>query len=153
MLVLRAAAVSLAVLMTPVAVNAECVTVPSKSGAREPVAKPSLVFSGTVTAADAARYLVSFQGERVWSGELRRESTFFVAPVIEGAQASSFRAGTRYLVTVYGLIRVFNAEEAASSAVPAGTLFVAFGCGDGPTPLAEAKVALARLGRGRAPTP
>jgi hypothetical protein len=145
--------VLLAALMMPVATNAECVHVPSNSGTREEVAKPTLIFSGTVTAADPARYVVSFQVERVWAGQLRRESTFFVAPVVEGAQASSFHAGTRYLVTVYGPVRAFTAEEAASAAVPAGTLFVAFGCGDGPMPLAEAKDALTRLGRGCAPTP
>lgn len=154
-LVLLAAAL-IAVLLTPVATSAECVTVTgpaSRSVPRAQVAKPALVFSGTVTATDPARYLVSFQVERVWTGQLRRDSTFFVAPVVEGAQASSFHAGTRYLVTVYGSVRVLNAEDAASADVPAGTLFVAFGCGDGPTPITEAKDALTRLGRGRAPTP
>jgi len=92
------------------------------------VAKPTLVFSGTVTAVDQARYIVAFRVERVWNGELRRESTFFVAPVVEGAQASSFHAGTRYLVAVYGTVRIFNAEDAGSAAVPTPTLFVAFGC-------------------------
>jgi hypothetical protein len=149
-------AVLLAALMTRVATNAECVTVtappPSKSQPPEQVAKPTLVFSGTVTAVVPDRYLVSFQVELVWSGQLRRESTFFVAPVVEGAQASSFRTGVSYLVTVFGSVQVVKAEE-ASLDVPVGTVLVSFGCGDGPIPLAEAKEALTRLGRGRAPTP
>jgi hypothetical protein len=57
---------------------------------------------------------------RVWTGELRRDSTFFIAPVVEGAQASSFRVGTGYLVTVYGSVSVFNADDAASAAEPTG---------------------------------
>lgn len=147
--------VLLAALMMPVATNAECVTVTLRpyGELREPVAKPGLIFIGTVTTVEPDRYLVSFQVERVWTGQLRRETTFFVAPVVEGAGVSSFHAGTRYLVTAYGNVYVYNAEEAASGALPPGTLGIAFGCGDGPTPFAEAKDALNRLGRGRAPTP
>jgi hypothetical protein len=147
--------VLLAALTMPVATNAECVTVtaPASKELLEPPAKPALVFSGTVTTVYPDRYLVSFQVERVWTGQLRRETTFFVAPVLEGAQASSFHAGTRYLVTAYGNVHVFSPEDVASGALPAGTLGIAFGCGDGPMPLAEAKDALNRLGRGRAPTP
>jgi hypothetical protein len=92
-----------------------------------------------VTAVDPDRYLVSFQVERVWTGQLRRATTFFVAPVVEGAGN--------------GNVHVYGAEDAASDDLPVGTLGIAFGCGDGPTPLAEAKDALNRLGRGRAPAP
>jgi hypothetical protein len=69
-------------LMMPVATNAECVTVtaPPSTEPVEPLAKPALIFSGTVTAVDPDRYLVSFQVERVWTGQLRRATTFFVAP-------------------------------------------------------------------------
>jgi hypothetical protein len=147
--------VFLAALMMPVATNAECVTVtaPPSTEPVEPLAKPALIFSGTVTAVDPDRYLVSFQVERVWTGQLRRATTFFVAPVVEGAGISSFRTGNRYLLTVYGNVHVYGAEDAASDDLPVGTLGIAFGCGDGPTPLAEAKDALNRLGRGRAPAP
>lgn len=140
--------------MMPVATSAECVTVtdpPSKEPI-EPLAKPALIFSGTVTTLDADRYLVSFQVERVWTGQLRRATTFFVAPVVEGAGISAFRTGNRDLVTVYGNVHVYSAEDAASDDLPAGTLGIAFGCGDGPTPLAEAQDALNRLGPRRAPT-
>jgi hypothetical protein len=84
--------VLLAALMMPVATNAECVTVtvPPSKEPLEPLAKPALIFSGTVTTVYPDRYLVSFQVDRVWAGQLRRETTFFVAPVVEGAQASSF---------------------------------------------------------------
>lgn len=142
-------------LATPLVAHAECVSVTLPKGQRYagPVAKPTLVFSGTVTAADSEKYTVSFIVDRVWTGQLHRNTTIVVAPVVEGAQATSFQTGEAYLVTAYSPIYVFSANDVAATGVAAGTLGVAFGCGDGPVPLADAKELLKSLGRGRAPAP
>src|SRR5690349_10540656 len=91
----------IALALVPVVARAECVTIQLPEGERYsgPVAKPSLIFSGTVTATDIEKYTVSFTVERVWTGELRRQTTLLVVPVVEGAQATSFHTGESYLVT------------------------------------------------------
>jgi hypothetical protein len=143
----------LTVILAPGAVQAECVTVPIGKAPPGPVAKPTLVFSGTVTEVDHERYTVSFAVDRVWTGPLKTATTFFIAPVVEGATARSFRPGNAYLVTSYQLVKVFTARDEASTGLPPGTVGVSFGCGDGPVPISEAGAQLKRLGRGRAPLP
>jgi hypothetical protein len=142
-----------ALLAAPPAASAECVTVkvPPGERLRGPVAKPTLVFSGTVTGVDHELYTVSFAIDRVWTGTLRKGTTFFVAPAVEGASTYSFRPGTAYLVTSHNSVIVFGPADEASTGLPAGTVGVSFGCGDGPRPLSEARAELGRLSRGRAP--
>lgn len=115
--------------------------------------KPTLVFSGTVTATNIEKYTVAFNVTRVWQGQLRRETTFFVVPGIEGAGVGSFRTGSAYLVTTYMPIDVFGAEDVAVTGLPAGTVSIWFGCIGGPVPLADASEELKRLGPGRPPQP
>jgi len=135
----------------PIASQAECVTVPIEKAPTGPVAKPTLVFSGTVTAVDLERFTVSIEVDRVWAGRLRKSTKLIVVGGIEGgATAHSFKPGTAYLVSYLGDIHRFAVVEPD---FPAGTLGVLFGCGDGPVPLSEAAAELKRLGRGRAPLP
>ena len=141
-----------ALLAAPAAAGADCVTITVPDGARPrgPFAKPTLVFSGTVTAVDIERLTVSFDVDRVWKGRLRKATKLIVAGGIEGATVHSFKLGTAYLVSYFGDIHRFAVVEPY---FPAGALGVAFGCGDGPIPLSEASAELKRLGRGRAPLP
>ena len=149
-------------LLTPVLAQAECISVPilpgvsRLEGVRDSagrVVEPTLVFSGTVTATHAEKYTVSFEVARVWRGQLSRETTFFVAPVVEGAGAGAFHAGSAYLVTTYSPINVFGPEDVASTGLLAGTVGVSFGCIDGPILLTNASEELKRLGPGRPPRP
>lgn len=157
-----AIAVVISGLLTSVPAHAECRTMSMPAGtavrlgvrdSHGRVVKPVLVFSGTVTATDPEKYTVTFTISRVWQGELRRETTFVVAPVIEGAGVGSFKTGSTYLVTTYAPITVFGAEDAGATELRPGTVGISFGCIDGPVLLAEASKELKRLGRGRPPTP
>ena len=149
-------------LLTPVLAQAECVGVPVRpgvsilQGVRDSdgrVVEPTLVFSGTVTATHTEKYTVSFEVARVWRGQLRRETTLFVVPGVEGAGVGSFQTGLAYLVTTYAPTHVFGPEDVASTGLPAGTVGVSFGCIDGPMLLADASEELKRLGAGRLPRP
>jgi hypothetical protein len=142
-------------LTMPLAAQAECVTVRLPKGERYtgPVAKPTLIFSGTVTGTNRDKYTVSFDVNRVWRGHLRRETILFVVPLVEGTQATFFKTGSAYLVAVYLPLHVFSEEDAATTGTVAGTLGVMFGCGDEPVLLANASESLKRLGRGKPPRP
>jgi hypothetical protein len=150
-----AVAVVVLALTVPILAQAECVTVTLPKGERYtgPIPKPTLVFSGTVTATDIERYTVSFDIARVWRGQLRRKTTFFVAPMLEGAGVRSFQTGSAYLVTTYAPIGVFGPEDVAATGLLSGTVGISFGCIDGPVPLADASQEFKRLGPGRAPRP
>jgi hypothetical protein len=117
------------------------------------VAKPTLAFSGTVTAMNVDEYTVSFTVDRVWKGQLRRETTLFVAPVTEGFGMRAFQTGEAYLVIVYYKIYVFTPKDVAETGMPAGTVSVIFGWIGGPVPLGDEREELKRLGRGHAPRP
>lgn len=149
-------------LLMPVLARAECRSVrlspgvKVQSGVRDAngrVVEPTLIFSGTVTATNTDKYTVAFNVARVWRGQLRRETTLFVAPMIEGAGVTSFKTGSAYLVTTYAPITVFGPEDVAATELPAGTIGVLFGCIDGPVLLADASKDLKRLGPGRPPQP
>jgi hypothetical protein len=100
-------------LATPLVAQAECVSITLPKGQRYngPVAKPTLAFSGTVTAMNVDEYTVSFTVDRVWKGQLRRETTLFVAPVTEGVGMRAFQTGEAYLVIVYYKIYVFTPKD------------------------------------------
>jgi hypothetical protein len=141
-------------LTVPPIAHAECVTVTPLKGEKSTgrVAKPTLVFRGTVTSTDREKYLVSFNVDRVWQGQLRRETTFFVVPVIEGSGVGSFQPGSAYLVTTYAPVNVFGPpEDVAATGLLSGTVGIGFGCLGGPVPLADASQELKRLGPGRPP--
>ena len=146
------ALLAVALLAVPAAAGAGCVAVqlPKGEKIRGPVAKPTLVFSGTVTSINLDRLTVSIDVDRVWTGRLRKATTLVVAGGLEGATVKSFETGKAYLVRYFGDPQPFPVVEPDC---PAGTLGVAFSCGDGPTLLAEAGTELKRLGRGRAPLP
>jgi hypothetical protein len=150
-----AIAIVVIALATPLVAQAECVSITLPEGQRYtgPVAKPTLAFSGTVTAMNSAEYSVSFRVDRVYKGQLRRETTLIVAPLTEGVGVRAFQTGEAYLVIVYDKVYVFTPKDVAETGIPAGTLGVTFGCIGGPVPLAYAKEELKRLGRGRAPRP
>lgn len=93
------------------------------------------------------------QGRSCVEGQLRRDTTLFVAPVVEGATVTAFKTGSAYLVIAWLPLHIFNAADIAATGIPAGTVGVAFGCGDGPMPLADATAVLKELGRGREPRP
>lgn len=134
--------------------EAECLAITLKKGERlkGPVPRPTLVFSGTVTATNPAQYTVSVDVDRVWKGQLRRHTTLWAAPVTEGIGVSYFQVGEQYLVTLYQRNYVFTSKDAAEGTPPAGTVGVMFGC-DTPERLSEAKESLKHLGRGKAPLP
>ena len=140
-------------LATPIVAQAECVTIPIPKGERHTVTTPGLAFSGTVTATDINKLTVSFNVDRVWHGELRRDATMFVNPVLEGARVTAFQIGETYLVVAYQPVYVFTAEELTGTGLGVGTFGVSFGCGDGPLRLADATSWLTQLGRGREPRP
>jgi hypothetical protein len=157
-----AIAVLITALLTPVLAQAECLSVPVPPGVSVPlgardsdgrVVEPTLVFSGIVTATNIEKYTVSFNIARVWQGQLRRETTFFVVPMVEGASVRSFQTGSAYLVTTYAPINVFGPEDVAVTGLLSGTVGISFGCIDGPVPLADASEELKRLGSGRPPQP
>jgi len=85
-------------------------------------------------------------------GVLRRETTLFVVPPLEGfTTAQSFHPGTTYIVILQTPVVTLEKQDVEHSALPAGTLGVFFNCG-GPLPLAQAsKDFLKRLGPGRLP--
>jgi hypothetical protein len=148
--------------LSPQIAQAECVSVPVPSGVKvRPgvrdgaghLIKPTLVFSGTVTATNTEKYTISFLVARVWRGQLRRETTFFVTPLVEGASVGSFQTGSAYLVSTYAPTTVFGPEDVAPTGLLAGTVGISFGCIDGPVLLTDASEELKRLGRGRPPQP
>jgi hypothetical protein len=154
MFVLRTAAMVLAVVLTPLLAHAECITAQLPKGAKPSgdALKPTLIFSGTVTAKtrQPGGRLVTFAVDRVWVGHPKRETTIFDV-TFEGTGLAPVIQGEKYLVTAYFDPVVFDSKDAEATKLPAGTMGISFGCSDAALPLEEAKSLLRRLGPGHPP--
>jgi len=154
-LMLRTAIV-LAVVVTPLVARAECVAVKTPPGAKrsrdDP--KPTLIFSGTVTAKTSppGGRLVTFAVDRVWVGDPKRETTIFDV-TFEGTGLAQVTQGQKYLVTSYFKPVVLDSKDADATKLPAGTLGVEFGCFDAAVVFEKSQSLLKSLGPGRPPRP
>ena len=141
-----------AILLFPYQATAECVIAPPVFFARD----ATVVFSGTVTkevevtSALARRnaQFVSFNVDRVWQGEVRRQ--FDVYSFTRSPERYALQVGTRYLVFAH----IASDEERADLSVREREAFVVGHCGDGTLKFREVSPAeLAELGPGTAPRP
>jgi hypothetical protein len=116
---------------------------------------PDLAFSGTIISVDsrAGVDFVSFEVDRVWSGQVHRKETLAVGYGIESNTNAEFvRIGTRYLVVSYWRIDALSdRDRAVDPSEPVGTLLAFFGCSDVLRPVSESTGLLRQLGKGRRP--
>jgi hypothetical protein len=121
----------------------------------EPRTKPPrdraslLLFTGTVT--HVGRSTVTFDVDRVWSGQVHRRMTLFLMPGMEVRGVSSFREETHYLVeaTNAGIRTPFGDGEVREG-MP---VFSIGSCSStAPTSTQWAKANLKHIGPGRSPS-
>jgi hypothetical protein len=110
----------------------------------------TLVFTGTVMASSAETSTASFKVDRVWKGDVRRDTTLFIYAGVEEIRAEAFRSGAQYLLFMHQPVEEFRKEDLKAMGLPQGTLGVWLGCGE-MAMLSEAVATLKRLGRSEPP--
>jgi hypothetical protein len=132
----------------PSVAHAECVAL--WKTARDAQRGSTLVFSGTVIKSSPDVLQTSFHVDRVWKGDVRRQTTLTLYPGMESHSASYFKEGTAYLVFAEQLRMWVRSDVSVTS--PETPVFEIGGCN--PTrPLADAQDLQKQLGRGRSPRP
>jgi hypothetical protein len=147
----RAPAVGVLMVMAlaiPAFAHADCVAL--WKTARDAERTSTLVFSGTVIKSSPDVLQTSFQVDRVWKGDVRRQTTLTLYPGIDSHGASYFQEGMAYLVFAQQLRMYVRAEVNVTS--PETPVFEISACS--PTrPVADAQDLVKQLGRGRSPRP
>ena len=136
-------------LAIPSTAQAECVAL--WKTARDAQRGSTLVFSGTVIKSSTDSLETSFEIDRVWKGQVRRQTTLTLYSGMESRGASYFKEGMAYLVFAEQM-RMWIRADSGQPARPDTPVFEISGCS--PTrPLSDAQDFVKQLGRSTPPLP
>ena len=134
-----------AVLAIPSFAHAECVAL--WKTAREAQRGSTLVFSGTVIKSAEDLLETTFDVDRVWKGDVRRQTRLTLYHGLESHGVSYFKEGMSYLVFASVMPKLVRTGDGGDTPI-----FEISGCS--PTrPLSDAQEFVKQLGRARPPRP
>ena len=142
-------------LLTSRVAFAECPRLPADI--REIAKYSALVFSGTVTkiessSASRGAEAITFEIERVWKGSPSKQFIVYNSTFTGNTDIGFvFQKGTKYIVFAHRQTAEDRADFGLAASGPAA--FRIGACGMGTRPYEDAKVEIAKLGVGRAPSP